>query len=242
MKQSLFIVFGWLILASSCDPCDDCGEPLSYDPTVQVKFINQDSANALNSLSSALNDSIDSTNSLITYYSDSIKVMQDSLEIIDTLVAAGLSEYIPVQSTFNERILEFETSVIAAQAIRILLDSIDDEYQATLSTINNGSVQLQNVTLLENGAVAVFEDSMTLFSLPLLFENGLTQTTFEITIDGNKYNLSFAYERSESIDEYRRARITAFNLDTVSHTFDSLTVSCATSQCISDETTVTAYF
>ncbi len=242
MKQFLIVLFGWLLIATSCDPCTDCEKPLSYDPVVKLIFINQDSADVLTILSEIANDSIDTTSALIVFYNQSIQTLEDSLIRVDSLVQAGESDYLPIQTSLNELIADLEESISTSSSMKLVLDSINDLYQTTLALINSGSIQLQEVKLLENNSEAIFEDSMALFRLPLLLENGLKQTTFTLTIDDNQYELSFSYNTDERIDDYRFSRINAINLDTIFHTFDSLTINCTTSECISDETTVTAYF
>jgi len=239
MKQSFYILLIWMTLAYACDPCADCGEPLRYDPTVKMIFINQDSADVLNDSIQFNKDSIATNTALRKVNTDSMKVLQDSLIIVDTLVAAGKEEYIEVQDLFNETIDSLSIVSDSLSSYSKQLTAINTELTKILTVINKGTVQLQHTSILENGAELNYEDSTTSFRLPLLLASN--QTSYRITIDGIDYTIAFTYETFESIDKARVAKVSAGNLEVLSHSFDSLTLNCP-SDCISDDATVTVYF
>jgi len=242
MKKALSIFIFWLVITSACDPCRDCGKPLAFEPTVEMIFINQDSAARLAILRDSISDSLEISDSLVAYFSDSILILEDSVEALDLLIADGATDLVSIQTGFNSTINDFGIQVDLLNADIEIIDSIDNEYESTISLIENGNVQLQKVSLVENGSEAVFEDSASFFNLPLLIENGQTQTTFNIIIDEKAYEIGFDYQILESVSESRIVKVSAGNIDTIFHTFDSLFIECISSDCISNETTVTAYF
>ncbi|WP_421895726.1 hypothetical protein [Marinoscillum sp.] len=239
MKQSFYILIGWMIMAYACDPCADCGEPLRYDPTVKMVFINQDSAGVLNDSIQFNKDSITTNTALRKVNTDSSRVLQDSLLIVDTLVAAGKEEYVEVQTRFNQTIDSLTIVSDSLSSYSKQLTAINTELTKILTVINKGTVQLQQTSILETGAALIYEDSMSSFRLPLLLAS--SQTSYQITIDGIDYAIAFTYETFESIDKARVAKVSAGNLAILSHSFDSLTLNCP-SDCISDDATVIVYF
>ena len=239
MKQSFYIPLIWMISAYACDPCADCGKPLRYDPTVKMIFINKDSADILNDSIQFNKDSITTNTALRKINTDSVKVLQDSLIIVDTLVAAGKDEYIEVQNRFNQTIDSLTISSDSLVSYSKQIAAINTELTKVLTVINKGTVQLQQTSILENGVDLMYEDSMTSFRLPLLLASN--QTSYRMTIDGTDYAIAFTYETFESIDKARVAKVSAGNFAVLSHSFDSLTLNCP-SDCISDDATVTVYF
>jgi hypothetical protein len=241
MKQVIWIILIWAGFITACDPCDDCGEPLIYDPYIKVVFYNQDSAVALEADLAVINDSIAVIDSLYDYGSDSLDILSDSLEVIDDLISNGDDTYKDVQSLFNNYI----------DSIAIVLQELDtlDKYikidrtglNEILSDIEDGLVKPELITLKENGSTLTYEDSAAFFNLPILL-NDDNQTTYEIIIAGETYELSIQYVKYETIDETRKVYIEIAETDTVYHTFDSLNYTCKTSECISDEATIAAYF
>jgi len=241
MKQLSWIVMIWLMISWGCDPCAECGQPLIYDPNVKLIFINQDSAVKLNDSISINTASITEISKLKTTYKDSITKLKDSLVWLDSAVnIAGDIKYEPIQLKFTNRVdsfilvnKEIDTLVTETKAINKLLN-------ATLSTIKSGKVQIQYAKIAENGAIPDFGDSATSFKIPLLLAE--TQTSYTLMIDSVSYELSFSYQTQEIIDKARRVYVQVYHLDTIQSSFDSLFIECRTSECISDETTITAYF
>lgn len=244
MKPTLWIGFFWIFITYACDPCGDCGEPLYYDPTIRMVFINQDSA-------SVLGDSIDLNKDSIKIYSnlrveliDSAEGYSDSLVVLDSLVAAGETEYVDDQAMLTALIEDMEAQTEWLKVASETLTKINTALGKIVTTINNGSVQLQQVTLLESGMDLEYEDSMSSFRLPLLLATELATntTSYELTIGGEVYTIGFEYAPFETVDASRIVSVKARDFGVVSHTFDSLEVTCRTSECISDEATLTVYF
>jgi hypothetical protein len=240
MKNFTFIICSWLLLVSACDPCADCGKPLVYDPSVKMIFINKDSADALQLLINE-NSSIKTiADSSVKALNASITALSDSLIVLDTLIANGQVQYESTRDSFLLAISDFENLVVANTLVKTKIDSVNKVFNSVVTKINKGTVQLLRTYLVEETIDLDYPDSTSLFRLPLLLATG--QSTYEIQIGDSTYTIAFQYDTYEAIDDARIARIRAVNLDTIYHTFDSLVISCQTNQCISDETTVTAYF
>lgn len=240
MKQIGWILSFWLAISYGCDPCADCGEPLRYDPTVKVIFINQDSAVALLSMIDDVNDSTKQYDSLSAYNTGVINDLKDSLIAIKILIDSGKTDHVDIQLEFENLVDSLTTANDTIKSWNRRLARYKTVLNTTLSNIRSGNLQIEKLELLENGAVLTYEDSIKSYNLPLLLAE--QQTTFLITIDNKTYTLGFEYITYETIDDARRVYVEVANTDTTTHTFDSLNISCRTSECISDETTVTAYF
>lgn len=242
MNKYLAILGVWMFVAWGCDPCDDCGEPLVYDPTVKVVFINQDSLNQLTLLVNDNKDSIAALKVLKSSLTDSINTLDDSLEVLQELIEGGENGY---QSTFDQLSQIYDSLDVvsdSATSYSSQLTAINKELNSTISVISGGKVQLDQVILLNNGTVLTYEDTMSSFYLPLLLGTvgEFTETNYEITIVDTVLVLDFSYHTYETVNEARVARVRARNLEVINS--DTVNVNCKTDECISDETTVTVYF
>ncbi|WP_258097698.1 hypothetical protein [Marinoscillum pacificum] len=242
MNRYLVILGVWMLSAWGCDPCEDCGEPLVYDPSVKVVFINQDSINKVNVLVAFNDDSITKLTEWKSDLTDSINFLDDSLDALQILIDDGATEY---QEAFD-RITLFNDS------LDVVRDSVTNytsyvkaentELKSLITLMNSGKVQLTSVVLLNNGTELIYEDTMATFSLPLLLGTvgEYAQSNYEITIIDTVFNLDFSYITYETVNEARVASVRARDLDILNS--DTVHVNCATTECISDETTVTVYF
>lgn len=243
MNKYLVILGVWLLVAWGCDPCADCGEPLVYDPTVKMVFINQDSINQLSDSVNINKDSLSALSSLRTAANDTISNLTDTISALQDLIDDGNQEYSDELAYFTQISDSIEDVRTLLSNKTKVLDSLNKLLNAVVTTMNSGNVQLKNVVLQNNGTELFFEDSMNRFSLPLLLGTvgEYMETTYDMTIGDESYSISIGYETFETIDDARIARVRARNTDIVFSSFDSLKVNCPT-DCISDETTVTLYF
>lgn len=242
MNRYLVILGVWFLVVWGCDPCDECGEPLVYDPTVKVVFINQDSINQLNVIVNDNKSTITELKARITELKTGIDSLDDNLDALQDSIEAGKTQY---QSLFD-RYKFSQDSLIKIRSVvsksNSELDSINKVLNTTISSMNNGNVQLTKVVLLNTGTELFYEDSMSRFSLPLLLGTvgEYTESNYEITIVDTVFNLDFSYVTYESIDEARVARVRARELTVLNN--DTVNVDNCNNECISDETTVTVYF
>ncbi len=241
MKHIFGILIIWMTISTACDPCDECGEPLIYDPYIKMVFYNQDSAVKITAELSNVNDSIKEIDSLYTFSEDTLSVLSDSLTTIDELVSNGDDSFRNLQTLFNQYIDSIASVLQNLDTLDKYIKIDRTDLNKILSDIESGKLKPELITLLENGSTLTYEDSAEFFNLPILL-NDQNQTTYEIIIDGNTYELAIQYIKYETIDGSRKVFVEVAETDTIYHTFDSLEFNCKTSQCISDEATIAAYF
>ncbi len=244
INRFLIILTVWVLIAVGCDPCADCGEPLVYDPTVRLVFINQDSISQLTDSVNKNKDSIKQLSTIKTTAVDSIRQLTDTINALQELIDDGSTEYQD----------ELDRFTLISDSIGVVRDSvtsyssqvteINKTLNAIITVMNNGKVQLLEVILQNNGTELIYEDTMSAFALPLLLGTvgAYTESNYSIKIDQSFYEIGIGYETYEIINEARLARVRARATDITHSTFDSLNVNCRTTDCISDETTVTVYF
>lgn len=242
MNKYRVILGVWVIIAWGCDPCNDCGEPLVYDPTVNVVFINQDSINQLSSIVAINTESLTELNALEDDLSDSIGNLTIALDTLQDGIDEGITAYQSLYERYDfiqDSLEEVQTTIIEQVTA---LSAANTELNSIISTMANGNLQLKKVVLLNTNSELIYEDSMSTFALPLLLGTvgEYATSNYEITIVDTVLNLDFNYETFETINEARVARIRARDLTVLDN--DTVHVNCTTSECISDETTVTVYF
>ena len=244
MNKLLIILTVWMLVAMGCDPCADCGEPLVYDPTVRLVFINQDSIIQLTDSVDKNKDSITNLNTIKTSAVDSIRQLTDTIDALQDLIDDGNTEYQDELDRFNEISDSIEVVRDSVTSYASQVTQINKDLNATITLMKNGKVQLLEVILENNGRELIYEDSMSAFALPLLLGTvgEYTESNYSINIDQSYYEIGIGYETYENINEARLARVRARATDITFSTFDSLNVNCRTTDCISDETTVTVYF
>ncbi|WP_425391768.1 hypothetical protein [Ekhidna sp.] len=127
MKQllSIFILF---LIITSCDPCDDCTS-VTYEPTVQLKFINQDSISKLDALISINSIEDDKIDSLLQVIDDSETNKIDSLNNEKSAIDSVNAAYNVIKSTIN-------SGLILVQRISIVGSSYDSIYTDSASSFS----------------------------------------------------------------------------------------------------------
>lgn len=243
MKYWIYILFFWSVVTISCDPCNECGEPLLYEPTVAVTFINQDSITALDtavsdssvtiqyydSISQELNKEIDSLEGEVARISDSIQngntEYEDSLELVSQMIEDLGLQLLPVEKKLAD------------------LDSIVGVYNDIIKTINSGLLQVDKVTVLNTGGEITYEDSMKTYNLPLIMDFDQSQTDYQIVIKEKSFTFSLVYELSETLNDARVFKVIASNIQALeNYTCDTLIFTCPNDICISNETIITAIY
>lgn len=229
----------------ACDPCDDCGEALEYDPTVKMVFINQDSATILQDSIDNNEDSIDIDEDLYDDIIDYLDSLYDEILKLDTLIDEGQTEYQSqkdelqnLYDSLDDFSEQLDTNIDSLESINSDLDDIID-------VIESGKLLLDKAVIVDNNSTITYEDSAKTFKLPLLLpdnEGESGETNYEITIAGTVYTIGFSYTSEQTMDKTRTVKLQAIGLDTLYHSFDSLHIKCPTDECISDATTITVYF
>lgn len=240
--RNWMIMVCWLVLATACDPCADCGKPITSNPGVEMVFINLDSLNTLNGLIATNQGEIKLRDNIILANSDSLSKLTDAINALEEQINAGNTALQAEKESYEQSFESLKANNTTVSDRRDSIRTVNTRYSAITKLIQSGSVQITNVTNRETGTVLTFTDSMTSFSLPLQITGG--NTSYDLSIAGTTYSIGFEYELLETINEQRMALILARNIDTIamSSSFDSLSIQCATSECLSNETTVYAYF
>ncbi|MEM6643320.1 MAG: hypothetical protein AAF616_10095 [Bacteroidota bacterium] len=236
MRNLVFAVLLFGLLAA-CDPCEDCGASLVFEPTVEMIFVNADSLKDIrDSLGIiAFNDSALASNSFI------LDTLQDRIEEIDLILA-----------TMDSALLELEKAEILNVSVPMRkadsalfaelnkdADSISQLFTQAITTINSGSVELENVVIVENEATIPFTDSATSWNFPLSFDGKFSTYTFDISDES--FLIQLDYENFTEVDEERNVLIRARDLtliDTLG--FDSVDV--CERNCFDGNATFTFYF
>lgn len=241
MRSSFYIIIIWSFLTLSCDPCNECGEPLNYEPTVALTIINQDSIDALNNQISITNNTVSYYDSISLKLNNEIDSLGDELVRINDSIAAGITGYSDSLGLVEDALEELNLEFLPLELKLNELDSIVDLYNEVIKTINSGSILVEKVTVLNNGAEITYSDSMNVFNLPLLMDQ--SQTDYRIKILNKEFTLSLSYQTQETLDEARVFRVIATNiLLEENYTFDTLIITCRDDICISNETSLTAYY
>lgn len=232
MKNLLLSISLFSIIMVSCDPCEDCST-ITFEPTVQLIFINSDSLQAIDSTLVA----IESIDSALSANIDSLLVLRDSLNsIIDSIANGGLLSQ--QQSIIESQISERRTdSTIFGTRYEELFPLISVLTQ-TKSTINSGLMLVSNIDIPEIGSSLTYMDSSTFWNIPLSFNKDFT--LYDITIDNEVYRIEFDYNNFTEVDQQRNVLIRAKDIKVINHSFDSL--KACDDNCIDGEATFTFYF
>lgn len=220
----------------SCDPCDDC-DTVSFEPTVSLVFINQDSIKNINdSLSviafndSALNVHIDAL--------DTLNARLAEIQVgLDTGNASLQAEKDLIQLTL---IPERKADSMLYATKNLGTDTIVPILTQTRTLINSGLLSVDKIEILGTSFVDLFEDvdSATTWSIPLSYDGEFTQ--YEVTIAGVSEIIEFAYDNVQEVDQQRNVLIRAQNIRVINEPYDSL-INCE-ENCIDGEATFTFYF
>ncbi|MFT6865833.1 MAG: hypothetical protein ACJA08_000659 [Cyclobacteriaceae bacterium] len=241
MKGSLLIILLWASLIYACEPCADCGEPLLFEPTVQMKFINRDSLLLLNDTIKTTTDSISSMTDNKDSLSAKVKAWNKLLISLRDSIADGKIQFIVDTLQIDDSINTVGPQITLLDTAIFYTTLLQDSLSDLRTVINSGKVRVDQVTILENGNSTTYSESATLYSLPLIMQNA-NLTTFLIDLKGKSDTISFQYITELNVDEERRIEMQAYNIDTVSYTYDSLLFECNSSKCKSNEVLVTVYF
>ncbi|WP_144017342.1 hypothetical protein [Ekhidna lutea] len=236
MKQllSIFILF---LLIVSCDPCDDCNT-VSFEPTVALVFINQDSIKNLNDSLAvfAFNDSA------LSVHESALDTLRDRLEEVQNGLDTGNTSLQSEKDKILKLIPERQSDSTFYATLNEDADSLTAVFNATKATINSGLVELDQIEILGTSTIFTYEDSATVWSIPLSYNEEFNQ--YEITIEGISDIIEFDYENFQEVDDTRNVLIRAKNIQIIDFTenkIDSILTNC-NDNCVDGEATFTIYF
>ncbi|MTI22915.1 hypothetical protein E1176_17920 [Fulvivirga sp. RKSG066] len=214
MKRFTDVLLVVLLSLGALVACED--NELEIDgktPSIRAKFINADSLNYLDSVTTIL--------------SAQITDIDDSVFILDSLVQAGDS----TDYTQNFETLEDLKSELSAER---------SDFNQIKTLINSGDVKLDLITGFGAEAELLFEDSATAYRLPLNINSDISE--FLIKIENMSHGVSFIYDRDTVVAE-GKIFIEATNIKVRDiNVFDSVRFPCDTLNCNSNEASITLYF
>ncbi len=241
MKGLSIIVVFWLIIATSCDPCENCGEPLLYEPTVALVIINKDTLEKIENDLGVITDSLDKTENREGLAEDELDSLEERLIVVNDSIDNGNNSYQDEKEELEDLIGLYLDSLVHYDTLLIQIDSIADYLNTQKTNVNKGLLRID--TLFINEQYLTYEDSFETYDAPLLM-NDESFTQFEIVIGDFRGEIAFDYDLMEFVDATREIKLRAFNIHPAnSFGFDSVGEPiCVTDQCRDDETTVYIYF
>jgi len=224
---------GWLV---ACDPCRDC-EAVSFEPTVSMIFINQDSLIKLNDRLAffAFNDSA------LTVHVNALDTLRDRLAEIQIGLNSGNTDLQSEKDFILSLIPQQKEDSGYYATLNKDADSLTLVYNQAKTQISSGSVKLDKLEIV-GGAIYTYQDSATLWTLPLSYTVSFDQ--YLITIRAVTDTLELDYEVFREMDSKRNVLIRAKNIELVSFTknlIDSVKTNCG-DHCTDENTTFTIYF
>ncbi len=237
---SIILIF-WLVFSTACDPCENCGEPLLFEPTVALVFINEDTLGKLNNELGIFNDSLDKNEDKEGLAQDELDSLEARLIVVNDSIENGNNSYQEEKEELEDLIGIYLDSLVYYDTLLIQIDSIIDFLNDQKTNVNNGLLRID--TLFINDQFLTYEDSVDTYDAPLLM-NEESFTQFEVVIGGFRGEIAFDYTLEEFVDATREIKLRAFNIHPVnSFGFDSVGEPiCVTNQCRDHETTLYLYF
>lgn len=237
--KKLLSISTFLFLIASCDPCNDC-DSVAFEPTVLLKFINQDSIKNIDdslNVISQIDSSLKATISSLLKAKDSLNKINDSIANGGTLSQEKIAIESLISQSINDTSL-FATRNKGADSIRNILNQ-------TKSTINTGRIVVDQIKILGTNTSFSYTDtdSAEQWSIPLAYDGTFSQ--YEISIDKKlKDVIELSYENFTEVDEKRNVLIRAKNIRIVDKAYneiDSIQSNCE-ENCIDGKTSFTIYF
>ena len=231
----LFSAFG--LSFYSCENCDDCG-PLQKEPAITLKFINQDSLDAVRDSLITLAVSIEKINTTLESIKNELSFYNDSIQSVTLAIAAG-EALETLLSTLHLKFDSLQTTFGEFQEFRLDEEDKVNQLSVVETTIKNGKIRIDSLLSKTNETVLDFgTDSLESFRFPLSVN--LDSTAFGIFIDGSSYELSLEYVRNFKEDEKSRIEVIISNIKIRRHTFKEAIISCEV--CTNNETSITLFF
>ncbi len=242
MKGLSVILVFWLLIATSCDPCDNCGEPLLFEPTVALVFINKDTLGKINITLENVSDSLDKTEASEGVASNELDSLENRLIIVNDSIDNGNSSYEEERTTLEDLIVTYLDSTNYYAELITKIDSVADYLTTKRSEVLKGFLRVD--TLYINEQYLTYSDSFEIYDAPLLM-NEESFTQFEVIIGDFKGEISFDYDLVEFVDATREIKLRAVNITPMESlvAWDSVgDPICETEQCRDHETTLYLYF
>ncbi len=169
-------------------------------------------------------------------------INQDSIAELDTLISINALKTDTLDSIIGTIDSEETFKIDSLNKVKSDLDSANGVYNSIKSTINSGLLQLDRIEILGTGTEFTYEDSATVWSIPLSYDAEFNQ--YEVTIEGISDIIELSYENYQELDEERNVIIRARNIQVLSFTRNQLNEieSNCEETCLDGEATFTIYF
>jgi archaellum component FlaF (FlaF/FlaG flagellin family) len=244
MKGIILVIISITALIYACEPCAECGKKLYFEPTINVKFIDKDSLDTLESEIKLINKEINNLQKQKDTLTSKIEAFEKTIDKLADSIKDGKTQYIADTIAKHNLILSYDSLKKTATRLDSTKKAIKATLDIALKNVNAGLVQVKKLTILENGRSVSNNTLYTNYAFPLLMEDFST-TTYEIEL-GNEINtIGFEYETELRVDAKRRIKMRAFNIDTVTAGYSypyPPKIDCTTTNCEDNEVLVTIYF
>lgn len=239
MRHWLSIVFSAVVLIVAF-ACQQDEEELYDEPNVRLTFYNMDSLVQVQDTLAQVDTLLSINDDSLMFYSDSASVLLDSIGRLTVLILEGDESLIPVRdevdSIYQLTLIHYDQFVTADSVLGVS----ESHWSTVANVIESGVILISSISNKKNGNAISYEDSTDVWQLPL--SNSENDVSLSFEIDGQNYDLNVSYQRTTTVDEYNNVVIQAYDIDTISQTFDSLYIKCSTLDCIDYETTFDIYF
>jgi hypothetical protein len=224
------------VLIASCES-EDNSISTTFEPTIELVFINADSLSKLNDSTDVVNNLNIRLDGLISSLNDTLSSLVDSLEVIDDSIAVG-GQLDAQKLSIEAAILDYSNQRTTLNEKHDVQDSLISVMNSIVSVINSGLVLVSQVEVIETGNLLSYEDSTSSIDLPLSFDGSFYQ--YSIDIDDETYTLELDYNLVQEIDNKRNVLIRANDIVVTQHSFDSL--NACTENCTDGNATYIFYF
>lgn len=199
-------------------------------------------------------DSLVSTTSMLDDVTDSLLRLDTSLQILDVKLLSisfdidSLNILIEEgRDDLNDKVDSLNLVFDECSALQDDLKKNDSIYTAIsadltaiITDIESGNILISRIENSIDGRALTFEDSMTVYELPLSMNQD--SSAYTLFVNEFEFNLILGYERVQALGVKDRIKIRTEHIFIKGHTFDSTEIECRSTACKDNETLVKLYF
>ena len=147
------------LLLNGCENCDDCG-PLQKEPAITLKFINQDSLDAVRDSLITLAISIEKINTTLESIKNELSFYNDSIQSVNLAIATG-EALETLLSTLQFKSDSLQTTFGEFQEFRLDEEDKVNRLSVVETTIENGKIRIDSLLSITNETVFDFGTAAT---------------------------------------------------------------------------------
>ncbi|UXP31128.1 hypothetical protein N6H18_12290 [Reichenbachiella agarivorans] len=242
--KNIFPALLLLTVLLSVWACKEEEDYVQDDPSLDMVLYNVDSLVQVQYILDSLGDTLKIMDDTLKYYSDLASDLTDSILVLTVLIENGDDSYVQIRTDLSNQLISINLIYNEFYYEDSILDASYKEKTATKSTINKGSLKISSITNKVNGQVVYYEDSATVWPLPLDMNNDVSDLILEI--GGKTYDIKLNYNRSIITNEYGEVLVKTYGFteDQIEYSsgIDSIKLRCKTLDCIDFESTLYIYF